>query len=134
MQLMPATAQEQARRDGRSYAFSSLTGDPDYNVRLGSSYFRDMVDYWDGSVVLAVASYNAGPGNVRRWVREYGDPRDANIDVVRWIEEIPFYETKTYVRNVLSNMIVYEQLAPEYVRGGPTDMRLTWHLGRGTRG
>ncbi|MBZ6378542.1 hypothetical protein B5C34_12355 [Pacificimonas flava] len=134
LQLMPATAQEQARREGIGYRYSGLTGDPDYNVRLGAAYFDDMIDYWDGSVVLAVASYNAGPGNVRRWVREHGDPRDPGTDVLKWIEEIPFYETKTYVRNVLSNFVVYEQLAPEYRRAGPETERLTWYLSRGTRG
>lgn len=133
MQLMPATAQEQARREGVGYSFGNLTGDPQYNIRLGSTYFQDMIDYWDGSIVLAVASYNAGPGNVRRWVREHGDPRNRNVDVLKWIEEIPFYETKTYVRNVLANFVVYEQLAPEY-RQAPATNQLTWYLNRGVRG
>ncbi|MEE4350767.1 MAG: transglycosylase SLT domain-containing protein [Pacificimonas sp.] len=133
MQLMPATAQEQARKEGLGYNFSGLISDPDYNLVLGSRYFEDMVNYWDGSIVLAVASYNAGPGNVRRWVREHGDPRDASVDVLKWIEEIPFFETKTYVRNVLSNFVVYEQLEPEYRRGGPETERLTWYLARGAR-
>lgn len=132
MQLMPATAKEQARRDGLSYNYSGLTGDPGYNIRLGSEYFSDMVDYWNGSVLLAIASYNAGPGNVRRWVNTNGDPRSPSVDAVRWIEEIPFYETKTYVRNVMSNLIVYEQLGPQYRSGGPDQGRLNWYLNLGS--
>ena len=56
---------------------------------LGSAYFQRMLNIWDGNVPLAVASYNAGSGNVRKWVRRYGDPR-GKVDVVRWIEAIPF--------------------------------------------
>ena len=134
MQLMPATARDTSGKAGLSYSFGGLTSDPDYNIRLGSTYFANMVDNWNGSYVLAIASYNAGPGNVRRWVREHGDPRDPNVDVLKWIEEIPFYETKTYVRNVLGNIIVYEQLAPEYRRGGPEQARLNWYLEQGQRG
>ena len=133
MQLMPATAREQARRLSVGYDYGSLTGSPSYNIRLGSDYFMDMVNYWDGSIVLAVASYNAGPGNVRRWVETNGDPRSQGVDVTKWIEDIPFDETRTYVRNVLSNFVVYDELAPDYRSGGPSDMRLSWYLSRGDR-
>ena len=57
---------------------------------LGSAYFQRMLNQWDGSYPLAVASYNAGAGNVRKWVRAYGDPRAPASTSSRWIERIPF--------------------------------------------
>ena len=56
---------------------------------IGSAYFQRMLNIWDGNVPLAVASYNAGSGNVGKWVRRYGDPR-GQVDVVAWIEAIPY--------------------------------------------
>ena len=80
MQLMPGTAREQADKMGLGYDAYRLTSDPDYNVMLGSAYFSRLLDTWGGSVPLAVAAYNAGSGNVRKWVTAYGDPR-AGTDV-----------------------------------------------------
>ena len=60
---------------------------------------------------LAVASYNAGAGNVRKWVRANGDPR-YGADVIGWIERIPFTETRGYVQRVIENSVVYDQLNP----------------------
>ena len=62
---------------------------------------------WKGSYVLAIAAYNAGGGNVRRWVEAYGDPRSSAIDPVDWIERIPFTETRNYVQRVMENLQVY---------------------------
>jgi soluble lytic murein transglycosylase len=81
MQLMPATAQEQSGKLGTGYDFGRLTSDPAYNVMLGSSYFRRLLNQWDGNYVLAVASYNAGAGNVRKWVNRFGDPRRSDADI-----------------------------------------------------
>ena len=75
MQLMPGTAREQAGKMGVGYDGYRLTTDPAYNVMLGTAYFQRMLNIWDGNVPLAVASYNAGSGNVRKWVNAYGDPR-----------------------------------------------------------
>jgi soluble lytic murein transglycosylase len=74
MQLMPATAREQAGRLGIAFN-NSQVHDPNINVMLGSAYFQRQLNNWNGSVLLAVASYNAGAGNVRRWVNNQGDPR-----------------------------------------------------------
>jgi soluble lytic murein transglycosylase len=112
MQLMPGTAQEQAGKLGYGYDFGRLTSDPAYNVMLGSSYFRRLLDQWDGNYVLAVASYNAGAGNVRKWVRNNGDPRRPGADMVAWIEDIPFSETRGYVQRVLENTVVYDRMNP----------------------
>ena len=88
MQLMTGTAREQAGKMGVGYDSYRLISDPNYNVMLGSAYFQRMLNIWDGSVPLAVASYNAGSGNVGKWVRQYGDPR-SQVDMLKWIEAIP---------------------------------------------
>src|SRR5206468_10570330 len=85
MQLMPGTAQDWARKLGAGYDGSKLTADPGYNVMIGSAYFRHLLDVWNGSVPLAVAAYDAGSGNVSKWVNTYGDPR-SQVDVLKWIE------------------------------------------------
>jgi soluble lytic murein transglycosylase len=118
MQLMPGTAREQAGKFGMSYMRASLISDPSYNIRLGDGYFARMMDYYGGSYPLAIAAYNAGPGNVNKWLRRNGDPRRGGIDWVTWIEKIPIYETKNYVGRVIENAAVYEQLYPENVRFG----------------
>ena len=109
MQLMTGTAREQAGKMGVGYDGSRLTSDPNYNVMLGSAYFQRMLNMWDGNVPLAVASYNAGYGNVRKWVNAYGDPR-GRVDTLKWIEAIPFVETKAYVQRVIENSVVYDSL------------------------
>jgi soluble lytic murein transglycosylase len=68
-----------------------------------------MLNRWDGSVPLAVASYNAGYGNVGKWVNIYGDPR-GRVDVLKWIEAIPYTETKGYVQRVIENSVVYDSM------------------------
>src|SRR4029450_19655 len=95
MQLMPGTAREQAGKLGVGYDPSRLTSDPNYNIMLGSSYFQRMLNIWDGNIPLAVASYNAGSGNVGKWVNRYGDPRGRK-DVLQWIEQSPFRENQGY--------------------------------------
>ena len=127
MQLMPATAQEQAGKMGVGYDHGRLTSDPAYNVMLGSAYFRRLLDQWGGNYPLAVASYNAGAGNVRKWVRNNGDPRASGADIVSWIEDIPFTETRGYVQRVLENTVVYERLNPQ-PQAGPR--QLSYFLGK----
>ena len=118
MQLMPGTAREQAGKMSMSYDYGNLTADPQYNARLGSAYFARMMDYYGGAYPLAVAAYNAGPGNVNDWLRQNGDPRTGSVEWLRWIEEIPFFETKNYVHRVLENAVVYEAMYPDRVRYG----------------
>lgn len=109
MQLMPATAREVARQQRVRYSKNRLTRDPSYNIRLGRAYLANVLRTYNGSYVLAVASYNAGPGAVRRWIRKNGDPRDTNVDVVDWVEMIPYSETRNYVQRVLENLQVYRR-------------------------
>src|SRR3546814_6829951 len=98
----PGTAREVANRIGLDYQPSSLTVDTDYNIQLGSSYFKRMFDRY-GSYPLAIAAYNAGPGNVNKWLAANGDPRTGTVDMIGWIEAIPFTETRNYVQRVLEN-------------------------------
>ena len=112
MQLMPGTAREQAGKMGVGYDGTRLYTDPNYNVMLGSAYFQRMLNMWDGNVPLAVASYNAGYGNVRKWVNAYGDPR-GRVDVLKWIEAIPYTETRAYVQRVIENSVVYDSMRPQ---------------------
>jgi soluble lytic murein transglycosylase len=129
MQLMPGTAREVAGKIGLPYAIGSLTADPSYNMMLGTSYLSTLLDQWGGNATLAVASYNAGTGNVRRWIQDNGDPRSPGADVVRWIEAIPFSETRNYVQRVLENAVVYDAIYPQ--RGyGPDRNRLSFYLGK----
>jgi soluble lytic murein transglycosylase len=132
MQLMPPTAREVSGKLGVSYDLSRLTRDPEHNIQLGSFYFAGLMNSWGGSAPLAVASYNAGAGNVRKWIREYGDPRMPGVDVIRWIEDIPFSETRGYVQRVLENAVVYDAMNPGRV-GTPTTTRLSGYLGKSNR-
>lgn len=126
MQLIPSTAQMQARREGIAYERSSLTN-PDYNVTLGSSHLADLIDDFGGSYVLAIAAYNAGSHNARNWIGEWGDPRSPSVDVVDWIELIPFSETRNYVQRVTENLQVYRYR----LAGRPTPIELERDLRRG---
>lgn len=109
MQLMPATAQETARKLGISHRTEWLTGRPSHNIRLGTEYMRRMLERYDGSYIMAIAAYNAGPGRVDQWIETYGDPRTGEIDPIDWIELIPIYETRNYVQRVMEGTIVYRQ-------------------------
>ena len=130
MQLMPGTAREQAGKMGVGYDGYRLTTDPAYNVMLGTAYFQRMLNIWDGNVPLAVASYNAGSGNVGKWVRRYGDPRGRQ-SVVSWIEQIPFSETKAYVQRVIENSVVYDRMNPH---NPPRTVHVSNFLGKGAPG
>jgi soluble lytic murein transglycosylase len=128
MQLIPGTAQMQARREGMSYQRASLTGDPQYNMTLGSAHLADLVNDFGGSYVLAIASYNAGSHRAREWIADWGDPRSSSVDVVDWVELIPFAETRNYVQRVTENLQVYRyRLANE-----PTQIQLERDLRRGS--
>ncbi len=107
MQVMPESAPHLAELSGLGYSSSGLTQDPVYNMELGMTELSHELAAWGGSYVLAAAAYNAGPGNVRKWIALYGDPRDARIDPLDWIEQIPFSETRNYVQRVLENVEVY---------------------------
>jgi soluble lytic murein transglycosylase len=107
MQLMPATAKSVAKRNGFTYQRDLLIDDPDYNIRLGSAYLTSLLSDYGGSYVLALAAYNAGPNRVRQWIADHGDPRSPNVDVVDWVERIPFSETRNYVQRIMETLTFY---------------------------
>lgn len=124
MQLMPGTARIVAKQHGVGFAAGKLTGDPAYNVRLGAAHLADLVADNNGSYVLTLVGYNAGPRRAREWVADYGDPRGGQVDPIDWVESIPFQETRQYVQKVLQNTHVYRsRLAPETVRPMTADLK-----------
>jgi soluble lytic murein transglycosylase len=133
MQLMPGTAREQAGKIGLAYNQSALMTDAGYNIRLGDAYFARMMTMFGGSYPLAVAAYNAGPGNVNKFLRANGDPRTGAVDWIDWIEKIPLQETRNYVQRVLENAVVYEAMNPSRARyTGPAP--LSHFIGKRTPG
>ena len=107
MQLMPPTATQVARKLGVPPAIPSLTVDAAHNMRLGTSYLKEVLDRFDGALPLAAAAYNAGPHRVDRWLADNGDPRTGQVAMIDWLELIPFSETRNYVQRVLENVAVY---------------------------
>lgn len=113
MQLMPRTAAQEAGRIGLAFDASALMSQPGYNLKIGDTFFTRMLNYYSGSYPLAVAAYNAGPGNVNKWLRANGDPRTGAVDWIDWIERIPIQETRNYVQRVMENAVVYEAMNPD---------------------
>lgn len=124
MQLMPATARETAQKTKVPYEPERLTQDAVYNVTLGAAHLDGLLASLDGNLPLTFAAYNAGLGNVRRWIKANGDPRDPGVDPVDWIERIPFTETRDYVQRVLENFQVYRvRLGGQTALLSETDLR-----------
>lgn len=96
-QLMPATAREVASKVGVDWDENRFRTDGAYNRALGEAYFGQMVDQFGGNLTLACAAYNAGPGQVEKWCRQFGDPRQGGITSDQWASQIPFKETRDYV-------------------------------------
>jgi soluble lytic murein transglycosylase len=107
LQIMPGTARHVCRGYKIKCQIPRLLSDTRYNVTLASAYIADRMDDFDGSYVLGLAGYNAGPGRARQWIAENGDPRDPRVDMVDWIERIPIRETRDYVTKVLANIQIY---------------------------
>ena len=124
MQLMPATASNTAKKIGVEFD-AGLLLDGSYNARLGAAHLGELMENWKGSHILTFASYNAGPGNARKWIDAYGDPRSANVDPIDWVERIPFSETRNYVQRVMENLVVYrkrlEERSARLTTGGVPD-------------
>jgi soluble lytic murein transglycosylase len=105
MQLMPATGSELARRLGLSFSLSQLE-DPDYSVRLGTAYFRQVLDMFGGNEELALAGYNNGPFRIKRLWQEAGP--SAELD--HFLETLAWDETRSYVKRILIHQDSYRQL------------------------
>ena len=117
MQLMPATARWTAKKIGLPYS-PGMIADRDTNLRLGNAYLKLVLDNVGGSQAMAAAAYNAGPGRPRKW-------RDGPVlDAAIWVENIPFPETRDYVKKVLANSCIYATVL------GGRDQTLRSRLGR----
>lgn len=103
MQIMPRTGRMLMRTIGRKLRSRSQLLVPDLNVELGTRYIRSLLSKMGGHFVLAAASYNAGPSRVRSWL-----PAKGEVDVAAWIDNIPFTETRRYVRRLLAYNAIYE--------------------------
>ena len=124
MQIMPATAREVAGYLEIPFSADRLITDPVYNARIGTAYLDELLTTFDGNVIMVSAAYNAGPSRPLRWMRERGDPRRGEMDVVDWIEHIPFDETRNYVMRVAESLPVYRAR----LTGQPQPMTLSQEL------
>jgi len=104
MQVMPATARYVAKKIGLDWKNPDAIHDPVTNLKLGTAYLKMVLDDLGGSQPMAAAAYNAGPGRPRRW-RE-----GPVLETAIWAENIPFNETRDYVKKVLHNASVYTAL------------------------
>ena len=104
MQVMPATARETARRIGMTGFTADMITDRDTNIAIGTGYLKMVLDDVGGSMPMAAAAYNAGPGRPRTWRGQSGSP---TVDAAIWAESVPFAETRDYVKKVLSNTTNY---------------------------
>ena len=133
MQIRPQTARQIAKSEKLPYSQAKLTTDPAYNVQLGQAYLKKLIVRFDGVHALALAGYNAGPGRVKQWIKSIGSPSHSTEDVSQayrqlppttqqelspdelarqfqlldWIEQIPFAETRNYIQRVLEARTVY---------------------------
>lgn len=107
MQLMPGTAQEVSQGLGLDYSKAKLTSNWAYNAQLGTAYLQELEEQFQGNPVMMAAAYNAGPSRPIRWMQIYGDPRKGEMDIVDWIEHIPFRETRNYAMRVTESLPIY---------------------------
>jgi soluble lytic murein transglycosylase len=104
MQVMPATARETARYIGLTGFTADQINDRDTNITIGTAYLKRALDDFGGSMSMAAAAYNAGPGRPRTWRGQTGSP---TLEAAIWAENVPFSETRDYVKKVLSNTTNY---------------------------
>lgn len=114
MQIMPATAKLLAKQLNIPYDKKKLLNDPEYNIAFGHYYIQSLISQFDNSVVIAIASYNAGPGNAKRWLKDFiniTDNKHKNLyNIIDWMEYITYHETRNYVQRVMENIVVYESI------------------------
>lgn len=121
MQVMPATAKWTAKKIGLTNFQPHQINDRDTNIAIGTGYLKLVLDSFDGSMPLAAAAYNAGPGRPRSWRGQTGAPV---MEAAIWAENVPFNETRDYVKKVLANTVNYAAL----ITGQPQSLKA--RLGR----
>lgn len=107
MQVTPEAGRDTARRFSLTYDWDRMVSDPVYNTQMGAAELSALMSEYRGNQIMTFAGYNAGRGRVREWVQARGDPRDAKVDPVDWVERIPLSETRNYVQRVMENVMVY---------------------------
>lgn len=107
MQVTPEAGRDTAKRFSVTYDWDRLVSDPVYNTQIGAAELAALLQEYRGSYIMSFAGYNAGRGRVQKWIAQYGDPRDAKVDAIDWVERIPFAETRNYVQRVMENLRVY---------------------------
>lgn len=121
MQLIPPTARQERARVSTQFGISLPSKinlyEKNQNIILGTSHIEGLLVKYNGSLILSIAAYNAGQKPIDDWIRDYGDPRLPGVDMVNWIECIPYAETRNYVQRVLENFIVYKQFLHEEATG-----------------
>lgn len=105
MQLMDATAEELAKKLDITFSKKSSLYNPELNIRLGTKYFSDLLKEYNSNKLLALTAYNAGKGNVKKWI-EQGTIKEDGSD----IENIPYKETNNYVRKIIRDYKIYQEL------------------------
>lgn len=108
MQVMPGTGRDTAARLEIDFELDRLLSDPAYNAVLGAGYLEYLTELYGNNPVLIAAAYNAGPSRADAWIERFGDPRDARVDVIDWIEAVPFEETRNYIMRVTESLRIYE--------------------------
>jgi soluble lytic murein transglycosylase len=116
MQVMPATAKWTAKKIGMNDFAPAKLADRDTNIAIGTAYLKLVLDSFDGSMPLAAAAYNAGPSRARTWRGASGAPV---LEAAIWAENIPFNETRDYVKKVLSNTTLYAAM----ISGQPQSLK-----------
>jgi soluble lytic murein transglycosylase len=108
MQVMPKTAKEVAKRLGLKFSSEKMLSDWKYNAKIGIAYLEELSERYEGNPILMAVAYNAGPSRADRWIELLGDPRSPKIDLVQWVESIPFEETRNYVMRVSESLPNYQ--------------------------
>ncbi len=124
MQVMPRTGEAMARDLGiAQFQTAHLLSQPNLNARLGSQYLLQQIQEFGSNILLVAAAYNAGPSRARAWIARFGDPRSGQVDIVDWVEHIPFRETRNYVMRITESLLVYQMmLAGRPLKLAPTQI------------
>src|SRR5690606_25704765 len=109
-QVTPSTARMVAQKIGLQFSEARLKNDMQYNMVIGIAYLKERLQDYQGSLVLTLAAYNAGPGSVKKWIERYGDPRNSDADAIDWVEKIPYSETRNYIQRVMENYVIYQEV------------------------
>jgi soluble lytic murein transglycosylase len=126
LQVTPDAGRYVCKKYGASFDLERMKTDPVYNAALGAAELGGLIEDYRGSYIMTFAAYNAGRGSLKKWIEQYGDPRDPGVDAVDWVEQIPFAETRNYVQRVMENLQVYRARF-----GGGTRLQIEADLHRG---